>query len=126
MCTQSWKKFSGWVKDNSFTESENAALKGDPSGPKANNVLHISTDANVTHTNKRFIKLQTTAHQDVVTTTLASGSVTQLRQRLSETVKDFIANDMESQWNARKFLEVHHSKLCMSNSIFLISFHRLY
>ena len=31
---------SGWVKDNSFTESDNAALKGDKSGPKANNRLH--------------------------------------------------------------------------------------
>eukprot|EP00956_Cyclotella_meneghiniana_P001388 scaffold1481_cov23-Cyclotella_meneghiniana.AAC.3 len=91
---------SGWVKDNSFSESENAALKGDKSGPKANNVLHISTDATVQHTNQRYLKMQTNDHQNAITTKVASGRVTQLRQNLSLTVNDFIADDLESQWNA--------------------------
>ena len=106
---------SGWVKDNSFTESDNAALKGDKSGPKANNRLHIATDATVQHTNKRFNNLQTSAHQDAITVSVASDKVTPLRQNLSFTINDFVAKDLESQWNARNLLEVYHREYCTYN-----------
>ena len=44
----------GWVHDNCFTESENAAIAKDPLGPKPNMRLHVSGDTILQHTDERF------------------------------------------------------------------------
>jgi hypothetical protein len=48
----------GHVSSNSFSESENAQLKGSNIGPDANHKLDRSGKANVETTNKRFNKIQ--------------------------------------------------------------------
>ena len=52
------RNFDLYGKTNSFSESENAQLKGSNIGPDANHKLDRSGKANVETTNKRFNKIQ--------------------------------------------------------------------
>jgi hypothetical protein len=77
----------GCYGDNSFTESDNSALKRDVCGPKPNNKLHIALDATITHTNKRFKKLDMDAHKLIGQTSLCSGVVSAEYHKLSNTMQ---------------------------------------
>lgn len=53
--------FSGWVADNCFTESENSTLARDACGPAPNNGVDISIDRIISHTNRRYRSIMTSA-----------------------------------------------------------------
>ncbi len=86
----------GCYADNCFTESDNSALKLDVCGPKANNKLHIAVDATITHTDKRFRKLDMDAHK-------LTGQ--------SKMLNPHIASDLERQWKTSVALDCIEGKL---------------
>ena len=97
---------AGCVNENCFTESENAAIKRDATGPKANNKLYIATNATLVHTNRRFEKLERDSHKQLTKTAVASKTTSLLRQKLSQSVNDHVAGMLEGQWNASFDLDV--------------------
>jgi hypothetical protein len=83
----------GCYGDNSFTESDNSALKRDVCGPKANNKLDIALDATITHTDKRFKKLDMDAHKLTGQTSLCSGVVSEEYHELSKMLNPHAASE---------------------------------
>jgi hypothetical protein len=101
----------GCYADNCFTESDNSALKCDVCGPKANNKLHIAVDATITHTDKRFCKLDMDAHKLTGQTSLRRGKVSDEYHELSKMLNPHIASDLERQWKTSVALDCIKGKL---------------
>ena len=100
----------GCYGDNSFTESDNSALKRDVCGPKPNNKLHIALDATISHTNKRFKKLDMDAHKLTGKTSLCSGVVSAEYHELSKMLNPHTASELERQWKASETLDCIEGK----------------
>jgi hypothetical protein len=83
----------GCYADNCFTESDNSALKRDVCGPKANNKLDIALDATITHTDKRFKKLDMDAHKLTGQTSFCSGVVSEEYHELSKMLNPHAASE---------------------------------
>ena len=91
----------GWVNENCFTESENAALKGDVSGPKANNKLNSSVDATLQHLTNRYTKLTTKAFKEYTRTSVVGETVSVVHSDLSRDLNGYVASSLSKQWNRR-------------------------
>lgn len=93
--------YCGSVSENCFQESENAALKRNPSGPKANNKLNTSVDATTTHTQERYQKLQRTAFKDYSRSSVEGISVSSIMSKISKDINSYIAARLDAQWERR-------------------------
>ena len=92
----------GWVNENCFTESENAALKGDVRGPKANNKLNSSVDATLQHISHRYTKIMTKAYKEYTKTSVAGEKICSVEAELSQHVNTYHSSSMTKQWNKRE------------------------
>jgi hypothetical protein len=93
--------YCGSVNENCFTESENAILKKNPCGPKANNKLNTSVDATITHTQERYNRLVKAALKNYSHTSIESGTVSEIGSKISKDINDYIATRLERQWERR-------------------------
>ena len=91
----------GCVNENCFTESENAALKRDICGPRANNKLNRSIDATLQHVSTRYTKLATKAYKEYTKSSVQGEKISDVRAELSQDVNSHVASSMATQWKNR-------------------------
>jgi hypothetical protein len=107
--------YCGSVNENCFTESENACLKNNPCGPKANNKINTSVDATITHTQERYNKLVMAALKNCSHTSVESATISEIGSKLSKYMNDYIATRLERQWERRCNYKVIEGKSCSFN-----------
>lgn len=106
--------YCGNVCENSWVESDNAALKKDPQRPRPNSKLHISTHAIINHTDKRLSNLSVEATRTLQLQLLPKESDTDLesvRQILSKDIVEKKRDAVVDQYKCSKGEEIFVSSL---------------
>lgn len=109
--------YCGDVYENSWVESDNAALKKDTQRPRPNSKLHISTHAIIHHTDKRMTKLTAEATRTSQLQLLPKPSETEyesLRHILSKDIVDKRRDAVLDQYELSKGEKITTIHICES------------
>jgi hypothetical protein len=98
--------YGGYLKANSFTESENSAVKRDPMGPKPNMGIDRSQQAIQAHETKRIVELATKARHSLSQTEVMD-DCDDSHQELSKLLNASALKDLFSEHNTRQSCQRH-------------------